>query len=215
MREEVGAKFICVLYDCAADYEGVINLKTSAEEKESGLVYWVIGADAGSDIGSVVSPRYSSLTNKNYDGEYTPNVSTKQSDLEKAMNAGQLVFHKVDGEHRVLSDINSVTSVTVNKSADFQLNQVVRTLDVLANDIAVIFNDRCIGKVINNANGRDAFWGDVVAYCRILENMQGIQDFNAEGVIVAQGNDKKSVTVDIEVNPTAAMEKLYMTVTVA
>ena len=86
---------------------------------------------------------------------------------------------------------------------------------MLANDIAVIFNDRYIGKVINNANGRDAFWGDVVAYCRILENMQGIQDFNAEGVTVAQGNDKKSVTVDTEVNPTAAMEKLYMTVTVA
>lgn len=215
MREEGGAKFICVLYDCTADYEGVINLKTEAEENEGGLVYWTVGADAGADIGSVVSPRYSSLTNKKYDGEYTPKVSTKQSDLEKAMNAGQLVFHKVDGEYRVLSDINSFTSVTVNKSADFQLNQVVRTLDVLANDIAVIFNDRYIGKVINNANGRDAFWGDVVAYCRILENMQGIQDFNAEGVTVAQGNDKKSVTVDIEVNPTAAMEKLYMTVTVA
>ena len=133
----------------------------------------------------------------------------------RRMNAGQLVFHKVDGEYRVLSDINSFTSVTVNKSADFQLNQVVRTLDVLANDIAVIFNNRYIGKVINNANGRDAFWGDVVAYCRILENMQGIQDFNAEEVTVAQGSDKKSVTVDIEVNPTAAMEKLYMTVTVA
>ena len=45
--------------------------------------------------------------------------------------------------------------------------------------------------------------------------MQGIQDFDSEGVVVAQGNDKKSVKVDIEVNPTAAMEKLYMTVTVA
>ena len=39
MREEVGAKFICVLYDCAADYEGVINLKTEAEENESGLCW--------------------------------------------------------------------------------------------------------------------------------------------------------------------------------
>ena len=215
MREEVGAKFICVLYDYSADYEGVINLKTEAEENENGLVYWTVGADSGADIGSVVSPRYSSLTNKKYDGEYTPKVSTKQSDLEKAIRWGQLVFHKVDGEYRVLSDINSFTSVTVNKSADFQLNQVVRTLDMLANDIAVIFNDRYIGKVINNANGRDAFWGDIVAYCRTLESMQGIQDFDSEGVVVAQGNDKKSVKVDIEVNPTAAMEKLYMTVTVA
>ena len=47
MREDVGAKFQCVLYNKAADYEGVINVKNRVLDEsasEASLVYWVTGA---------------------------------------------------------------------------------------------------------------------------------------------------------------------------
>lgn len=45
MRDEVGVKFQTIVYDTAADYIGVINLKSKVTgEKEQDLVYWLTGA---------------------------------------------------------------------------------------------------------------------------------------------------------------------------
>ena len=67
MREDVGAKFQCVLYGKAADYEGVINVKNRVTDEgadEASLVYWVTGAEAACAINK-------SLLNVKYDGAYT------------------------------------------------------------------------------------------------------------------------------------------------
>ena len=53
MREDVGAKFQCVLHNKAADYEGVINVKNRVLDEgasEASLVYWVTGAEAACAI---------------------------------------------------------------------------------------------------------------------------------------------------------------------
>lgn len=207
MRDEVGAKFQTVIYNKAADYEGVINVKnqTLGGELESAAVYWVTGASASCAVNR-------SNTNKNYNGEFTFFVDYKQSALEAALKAGSFMFHKVGDEVHVLDDVNSFTSVTVDKNIDFTSNQTIRVLDQIGNDVAVLFNTQYLGKVQNNNAGRIAFWNDLVKYHQELESIQAIENFSPEDVIVKKGNDKKSVAVTNPVTPVNCMTKLYMVV---
>lgn len=211
LRDDMGIKFQTVLYNQQADYEGVINVKnavTDAGEIESSAVYWVTGASAGCAVNK-------SNTNKKYDGDFTINVDYKQSQLEKAIEDGEFVFHKVGDEVHVLNDINSFTSFTKDKNEDFSMNQVVRVLDQIANDIAVLFNKQYIGKVQNNAAGRIAFWNDLVSYNKELERIQALENVKSDEIIVEKGNSKDSVVVTNPVTPVCAMAKLYMTVVVS
>ena len=114
----------------------------------------------------------------------------------------------------MLDDINTFVSVTVDKNEDFQSNQVIRVLDQIGNDIAVLFNTKYLGKVQNNNAGRIAFWNDLVTYNNELQRLQAITDFEPEQLIVEQGESKKSVVVTNPVTPVMAMSKLYMTVIV-
>ena len=116
MRDRVGAKFQAVLFNKAADYEGVINVD------DINAVPWVAGAEAGCAINK-------SLTNFKYDGEYDLKHDYTQTQLEDALDAGKLVFHSVDDDIHVLRDINSLTTFTPEKGIDFSYNQVIRVLD--------------------------------------------------------------------------------------
>ena len=124
------------------------------------------------------------------------------------------MLHSVGTETRVLSDINSLVSFSDEKTSDFSENQVVRTLDQIGNDIAVTFCARYLGKAQNNEAGRTGLWNDIAVYCRELERIGALENFSGADVSVAEGTDKKSVTVSCMVTPVCAMSKLYMTVTV-
>lgn len=210
MRDDMGIKFQTVVYNSKADHEGVINVKNNClddGELESSAVYWVTGASAGCEINR-------SNTNKVYDGDFNLFVDYKQSQLEKAIEDGEFVFHRVNDEVRVLVDINSFTSFTKDKNKDFAENQVVRVLDQVATDIAATFNKQYLGKVQNNQSGRVSLWNDITTYLKTLEKIQAVQDVNVDEIIVNQGDDKDSVTVDCPVTPVVTMCKLYMTVVV-
>ncbi len=199
LRDDEGSKITCVLYDKAADYEGVINVTTAKE-----LVYFTAGANAGAEINE-------SLTNMVYGGEYTPSVSYTKAQLKEAIQKGEFVYYNDFGTLRVLRDINSLVSVSVDKNSDFCNNQVIRVLDSIGNDIAKIFNDYYLGKVQNDALGRDIFRSEIIEYCRKLMSMRAIDEFSSEDLTVEKGQEKGDVIVSFYVMPTAAMEKLYMT----
>lgn len=207
MRDQYGAKFQCVLHDKAADYEGVINVKSDAVGSASvaDLVYWVTGAEAGCAVNKT-------LLNQKYDGEFTVDVDHKQSELEAAMISGEFMFHNVNGEVRVLADINSFVSGTDEKAVEiFGDNQCIRVIDQIANDIAVLFNTKYLGKVPNDAAGRISLWNDVVKHHMDLQSIRAIQDFNPDDVTVMQGDAKNSVVIGDAVSIVVGMAKLYMT----
>ena len=52
-----------------------------------------------------------------------------QKELEQAIKAGKFMFHNVDDEVRVLTDINTFVSFKEDKNEDFQSNQTIRVLD--------------------------------------------------------------------------------------
>ena len=210
MRDQVGAKFQCVLHNKAADYEGVISVKNDAVGSASvaDLVYWVTGAEAGCPVNKT-------LLNQKYDGEFTVNVDYKQSELEEAMQKGEFMFHNVNGEVRVLADINTFVSGTEEKPVSvFGENQCIRVMDKIANDIAVLFNNKYLGKVPNDAAGRISLWNDIVKHHIHMQDIRAIQDFNPDDVTVNQGDAKNSVVIGDAVDIVVGMAKLYMTVTV-
>lgn len=192
------------------NHEGVINVvSTVTDEGATGheLVAWVAGAEAGCAINA-------SCTNMIYDGEYTVKCDKTQAQLEKCMEDGQLVFHMVYGDIRVLEDINSLTEVTADKGEDFKMNQTIRVIDQVANDIAKLFNTKYLGKIPNNASGRVSLWGDIVAHHRELETIQAIENFDANLVTVEQGATKKAVVVNDAIQVVNAMSQLYMTIVI-
>lgn len=211
MRDEVGVKFQCIVYREDADYEGVINLQNKVLDSgapENALVYWLTGAEASCAVNAT-------LTNTKYDGEYTIDTKYTQSQLEAGIKAGQLLFHNNAGEPYVLTDINSLTTITVEKNDDFTSNQVVRVLDQIGNDIALLFNKKHLGHTRNIESGREALWKDIVAHHEELERIQALENFDPKAVTVEKGPTKKSVIVNDPVTPVACMEILYMTVVVS
>ncbi|HEX2927190.1 MAG TPA: phage tail sheath family protein, partial [Ruminiclostridium sp.] len=206
MRNEVGIKFQTVLYRTEGDFEGVINVhnEVSDDENKASLVYWVTGVAAGCQINK-------SNTNKKYDGEYTVNVNFTQKALEDALNAGKFIFHRVGDEVRILKDINSFVSFTEEHNRDFSSNQTIRVLDQIANDIAVVFNDRYNGRIPNDDNGRALFWNDVVKYHQELQKLRAIEAFRPADVVISKGDNDTAVVIQEVVTVTNAMEQLYMT----
>lgn len=209
LRDEVGAKFQLVVHNKEADYEGVINVINDVEESPvSSLVYWVTGAEASCAVNA-------SLLNKKYDGEFTVKADYTQSQLEGFINAGKFVFHNVGNDVRVLSDINTLLTVSDTKGDVFKENQTIRVCDQIANDIANIFNTRYLGVVPNDANGRISLWNDIVKHHQQLQDIRAIENFTSEDITVAQGDSKKAVVVYDKVTVVNAMAQLYMTVEIA
>lgn len=209
MRDEQGVKFQTVLYREAADYPGVVNVYNKAAGGEAGaLVYWVTGALAACPVNR-------SCQNRLYDGELAIELEQTQSELEEAIGAGRFVLHRVGDGARVLEDINSLVHETQEMGAVFRENQTVRVTDQIANDIAVLFRDKYLGLVPNDAAGRVSLWSDIVRHHEALAQMRAIEDFRDADVQVLAGSTKKSVVVRDAVTVQNAMSRLYMTVTVA
>lgn len=211
LRDEVGVKFQAVIYQQAADYEGVINVKNKVLDEgadEASMVYWTLGVVAGTAVNA-------SATNKIYDGEFTVDVDYTQAQLEKAIKAGEFTLHQVGSDIRVLTDINSLVTTTANKGDIFKDNQTIRVCDQIATDIANLFVTKYLGVVPNDASGRTSLWADIVKHHEDLQDIRAIENFTDEDVTVEQGDTKKSVVVTDTVTVVNTMEKLYMTVYVA
>lgn len=207
LRDKQGIKFQVVLFNKAADYEGVVNVKNETEEGKTAIIYWVTGIIAGCAINK-------SNTNKTYDGEYTVKTDYTQTQLEDCIDKGEFVLHKVGDEVRVLTDINSLVTVTTEKGEDFKSNQTIRVLDQFATDTASIFNTKYLGKIPNDDAGRTSLWNDIVKLATDYQTTRAIENFEDADVSIQKGNDKKSVVIDTALEPVNAMEKLYMTVVV-
>ena len=210
-RDDMGKKCQVVVYNATKpDHEGVINVVSTVSDEGAdthALVAWVAGAEAGCAINA-------SCTNMLYNGEYTVVADKTQTQLEQCLKEGQFVFHNVYGEVRVLEDINSMVSTTMDKGEDFKSNQTMRVIDQIANDIAKLFNTKYLGKIPNDKSGRVSLWADIVAHHRQLEEIRAIENFDSSLVTVEQGATKKSVVVTDTVTVTNAMAQLYMTVIV-
>ena len=210
-RDDMGKKCQVVVYNqTTPNHEGVINVVSTVSDESApdyALVAWVAGAEAGCKINE-------SCTNMLYDGEYNIVTDKTQSQLEECIENGQIAFHLVYGDVRMLEDVNSLTETNAEKGEDFKYNQTIRVIDQIANDIAKLFNTKYLGKIPNDESGRVSLWADIVAHHRELEAIRAIEPFDSSLLSIEQGTTKKSVVVNDAVTVVNAMAQLYMTVVI-
>ncbi|MCI8793329.1 MAG: phage tail protein [Eubacterium sp.] len=221
VRDEIGKKFQLVLYHYPeADYMGVISVKNKCIDgavkgssgmvypDEAAAVYWTTGVQGGCAVNA-------SCQNRRYDGEYIIDTDYTQNQLKKAVSSGEFVFHSVNGEVRVLNDINTMVTTTDSQGEIFKENQTIRVIDQLANEDSILFARKYLGVIPNNAAGRSALWYDLVKIRQELQRIQAIENFKETDVVVTPGDTKKAVVVDNTVTVVNAMAQLYMTTTIA
>jgi len=215
LREDEGKKVQVVLENYpGADYEGVFSVKNGVLLSDGTTLTaaqataWVAGATAGAQLNQ-------SLTFQAYDDAVDAVPRYTNSQIEKAIIAGEFVFVPNNGRAIVEQDINSFTSFVPKKGKEFSKNRVIRVLDGINNDFKKIFETFYIGKVDNNDDGRNLLRNECNTYMNTLQGINAIQNFDpSTDVIVLPGHDSDSVYSEVNVQPVDAIEKVYMEVKV-
>lgn len=215
LREDEGKKVQAVVPNYPiADYEGVISVKNGVVLSDgttltnAQAVAWVAGATAAANVNEA-------LTYNAYDDAV--DVSPRYTNLQiiAALDAGEFVFTPSDGRAVVEQDINTLHSFTVKKGREFRKNRVIRVLDGIANDLKIIFEKFYIGKVDNNADGRNLLRSEAISHFTTLQNINALQNFDAQNdVSFIQGVESDAVYSEVFVQPVDSIEKIYMKVQV-
>lgn len=211
LRDDIGYKAQLVVSNYAGDHEGIINV-TNGYELSDGTVLtadqavaWVAGATAGATIAQANT--YSAVEDA---VDAVPRLS--RAEQEDAIRKGQFVFVFSNDQARVLQDINSLVSFTVEKSKRFSKNRVIRVLDGLANDGQRTFERYYIGKVNNDQTGRGLLRSALVSIIIAYQDAGAIQNFDsAKDITVGPGSEGDAVLWDAAIQPTDSAEKIYGT----
>ncbi|MCD9026048.1 phage tail sheath family protein [Cohnella silvisoli] len=215
LRDTEGTKIQAVLENYpTADHEGVISVKNGVILSDGTTLTaaqataWVAGATAAASIAE-------SLTYRGYDDATDANPRYTNSQTIAALEAGEFLFTASGGKAIVEQDINSLTSFTPEKGKQFHKNRVIRVLDGIGNDFKRIFESFYLGKVNNNADGRNLLKAEIISYLTSLQAANAVQNFDSQtDVQVTIGTDSDSVYVELNVQPVDAIEKIYMKVKV-
>ena len=69
--------------------------------------------------------------------------------------------------------------------------------------------NRFIGKINNDVTGRELLKQAISKELTALQDMSAIENYDADDITVALGDDADSVVVTLGIQPVDAMEKLY------
>lgn len=215
MRDNEGKYVQAVVanYD-SADYEGVINNVNGAVINNKTITAveftaYVAGMTAGASATQ-------SNTGKVIEGATQIVGQLTNDQIIAGLKVGKFILSaNQDGAIKVEQDINSLHNYTDDLDYNFTKNRVIRTLDEIGTSIQGIWENTYLGKVSNNADGRDLFKASITTYLQGLQNVGAIQEFGgAADVDVGPGEHIDAVEATIRVKPVDAMEFLYLTVNV-
>lgn len=201
-------------YAIAADSEYMIGVQNGVVLDDGTAltpqqaVWWVAGAEAGALY-------YQSLTYAEYPNAVAASPKLTESELTEAVQSGAFCFIDDFGSAQVCTDINTLTTFTVDKGKEFRKNRLMRVLMQFSNDVYAYFATSYIGKVDNNDAGRNLLKGWIVGYLNEMQANNGVQNFTAEDVEVLPGSEVDAVVINVSIQPVDSVEKIYMTVTVS
>lgn len=212
MREGLGRKCQAVMAAAKSlDTEAIISVKNGVRLTDGTVItpqqatWWIGGAEAGASYDeSLVYAQYPEAV----DAE--PVLTSAQ--IDEALTEGQIVFFREFGSVKVVSDINTLVTYSDQKNDVFSFNQVIRTVDTVANDVYKHFSINVIGKVQNDNASRDLIKTWIVGYLNEMQANGGIRNFSADDVSVEAGEAINAVVISIAIQPVTAIEKIYVTV---
>lgn len=219
-REREGKKRQCVLLNsggaAGANYEGVITSKQGfidsdgREISDALFVCYLTGLSAGSSI--VQSNTYHVVKGAKV---ITGEPLGHEGIVEDLKQGYTLLSYRSDGAVVIEKDINSLCDFPSDKSYAFSKNRIMRCLDEIGNTLALTWEKTYVGKVNNDATGRNLFKADMINYFQQLESLGAVTNFDKDKDIeVLAGADIDSVVCNYRVQPVDSMEKLYATVNV-
>ena len=170
--------------------------------------WWVAGAEAGAKYNQ-------SLTHAQYVNVLKANPKLKDTEVTEAVGAGYICFIDEFDAVKICTDINSLTSFSVDKGEEFSKNRVIRVLMKICNDVYKQFSIYYVGKINNNKTGRDLLKGWMVGYLNEIQANEGIQNFVTDDVVVNSGKKIDTIVIDVAIQPVDSVEKIYMTITVS
>lgn len=211
LRDDEEVKVQAVMVDDNVNYEGVIKLKdqnviyNDVKITSLQLTCYVAGISAGAGA------------NRSNTNLLTPFSSIVEemtnSEIEIALLDGYFLFtYRANRKVKCESDINSLTEFTDEKNKDFSKNRIIRTLDLINNDIKSEFQENYLGKVDNDDIGRDELKGALIDYFKTLQKMRILQDFDPQSDIKIVYESKNSIYSEVLILPVDAMEHLRMLV---
>lgn len=212
MRDGLGKKCQAVMAGVKSNSDAVISTKNGVVLSDGTVItslqatWWVGGAEAGANYNQ-------SLVYAQHPGAVDVSTRLTSTEIEEALSTGQIVFFEEFGNVKVVSDINTLTTYTPDKGEVFSLNQVIRTLDTIANDIYKNLSESYIGKLQNDADGRNLVKAWIVGYLNMTQASGGLQNFEADDVVVSSGMAINAIEIAMAIQPVAAVEKIYITVT--
>lgn len=215
MNEAVGKKcqLVCSGDATTANSKYIIVVGNGVKLNDGTLltasqaVYWVAGVEAGANYNQ-------SLTYAQYLGAVEANPKLTDTQLQTAVENGLLVFADDFDVVKICTDVNSKKTVTPTEGAEFKKNRIMRVIMQFCNDTYEYFSKYFIGKVDNNDNGRALLRKWIIGYLNEIQANNGVQNFTAEDVTVAQGNAVDAVLINVAIQPVDAVEKIYIAVTV-
>ncbi len=86
------------------------------------------------------------------------------TDLDAAINSGQLVLLNDSGTVRIVFGINSKTTLATDEIEDMKLIEVSEAMDIIRDDITNTFKNYYIGKYKNTNNNREIFVSAIKDY---------------------------------------------------
>lgn len=209
-REETGKNVALVTNDYkVADSEGVVSVLNGVTlegneiltAKEALYFYAAAYANAGTD----------SLTYTEYPGAIDCERKT-HDEIVQALKDGHIIYTTNNGRVVVEQDINTYRSFTTEKNQDFRKNKLVRTMDIVSDGTQLVFSTFFIGKVTNNADGRDLFKQELMKVVLDPLAQRGALEYESGDLTIEQGIEKDAVVIVLGIQFNDAMEKLYMTV---
>lgn len=220
MREDFGKKVQVVLYDATANYEGVISVKQGYKTEHETVspilfVAYMAGLTAGSNVN--VSNTYHVIEGATSIEYPTGTDPYDYDDIVELLRAGKIVLStRQDGAVVIEQDINTLHAYEPGVTNSlFSKNRVIRTLDEINNSVSLLFETSYIGKVDNDADGRNIFKAGLISYLNELQAISAIKNFNSQSDIqIYAGEAIDSIVVDLAIQPVDSMEKLYLTVVV-
>lgn len=196
---EKGRSVQGVVFNKKADTESIVNVKNSAD-----LVYWATGAVGGCKVNK-------SLTGKKYGGGFVIPADYTSAELEVGIEEGEFILHRVGDGLVVLKDINSLTSLTLEKGAVMANNQVIRAINTFIEGVKQSFITTDLGSTPNSPEGRASVKSRVIDVGRALVDAGAFYPFGNDAVAVDRVvGDLTAIKITAIMQPSQAIEKLYI-----
>lgn len=190
-----------VLPNTSSDCEGIINFATAkvfvndAEYETEEYCSRIAGIIAGTPIN--ISCTYAPLT------EVTDCTRLTKAEMDSAVDAGKLIVWFDGAKVKLARGVNSLTTLTQEKNAQFQKIKVVDAMDMIANDIRMTCEDYYIGKYANSYDNKCLLLSAIGNYFdklvadNVLQNYELAIDLEANrSYLKGKGEDVEAMSDD-------------------